>query len=68
MMTVMTAMVNAPTEHDRLEVEIGDAGRDIQSGLALHAQRLQGVGILRTANQEVAAAADSDRRIGADAA
>src|SRR5882724_5229452 len=68
MMTVMQAMMDASAEHDRLEVEIGDAGRDIQAGLALHAQRLQGIGILRTANQEVAATADTDGGVGADTA
>src|SRR5882757_3536705 len=66
MMTVMQAMMDASAEHDRLEVEIGDAGRDIQAGLALHAQRLQGIGILRTANQEVAATADTDGGVGAE--
>ena len=58
----------AMREADRLELNAGDAGRDIQSGLALHADRLQRVGIGRTADQEIAAAADADRRIGADAA
>src|SRR5581483_5923024 len=58
----------AMAEADRLELDAGNARRDIQSGLALHADRLQRIGVARTADQEVAAAADADRRIGADAA
>ena len=67
---VTTAMMPlaAMPEADRLELEAGDTGRDIQSGLALHADRLQRIGVARTADQEIAAAADADRRIGADAA
>jgi hypothetical protein len=65
----MPAMVvPARGELDRLQFEAGDAGGDVQPGLALHAERLQRVGIGRTAHQEVAAAADADRCIGADAA
>src|SRR3981189_17963 len=52
---------------ERLQLDIGNSRRDVQPGLALHADRLQRVGILRTANQKVAAAADPDRRVGADA-
>ena len=67
--TVMLVKVPAAmSDPDRLQLEIGDAGRDVQSGLALHADRLQRVGIRRAADQEIAAAADADRRIGADAA
>src|SRR5689334_24818891 len=51
----------------RLQLEAGDTGGDIQPFLALHAKRLQRVGVGRTADQEVAAAADADRCIGADA-
>ena len=58
----------AMAEADRLELEAGDAGRDVEPGLALHADRLQRVGIARAADQEIAAAADADRRVGADAA
>src|SRR5882724_893161 len=53
-------------ELDRLQFDIGDAGSDIQPGLALHADGLQRIGILRPADQKVAAA-DPDRRVGADA-
>ncbi len=53
---------------DRLQVNAGDAGGDVQPGLALHADRLQGIGIARTANQKVAAETDADRCVGADAA
>src|SRR6201996_8447803 len=68
--STVTAMMPAAAmaEGDRLELDAGDAGRDIQSGLALHADRLQRIGIARTADQEVAAPAAADRRIGADAA
>src|SRR6266704_1717117 len=52
---------------DRLQFDIGDTGSDIQPGLALHADRLQRIGILRPADQKVAAAADPDRCVGADA-
>src|SRR6185437_3013608 len=70
MMMVVVPVVMAPvrTGSHRLEVETGDAGRDVQSGLALQADRLQRVGIGRTADQEIAAAADADRGVGADAA
>src|SRR6185437_6338880 len=47
----------AMAEADRLELEPGDTGRDIQSGLALHADRLQRIGVALTADQEIAAAA-----------
>ena len=53
---------------ERLQLDVGNTGGDVQPGLALHADRLQRVGIRRTADQEVAATADADRRIGADAA
>ena len=66
-MLVMPGSTAAP-EPDRLQLDIGDAGRDVQAGLALHADRLQRVGILRTTDQEIAAEADADRGIGADAA
>src|SRR5215207_4588687 len=67
--TVMAAMVvPARSELDRLQLEAGDAGRDVQSGLSLQADRLQRVGVGGTANQKIAPAADADRCIGADAA
>src|SRR5207248_10325022 len=59
---------SAASEPDRLQFDAGDPGRDIQPGLALHAERLQSVGIGRTADQKIAAKADADRRVGADAA
>src|SRR5437763_8812086 len=55
-------------EADRLQFKAGDAGGDVEPGLALHTDRLQGVSIRRTADQEIAAAANSDRGVGADAA
>ena len=58
----------AMAEANRLKLKARDASRDIQSGLPLHADRLQPIGIAGAADQEVAAAADADRRIGADAA
>src|SRR6478672_822785 len=53
---------------ERLQLDAGDTGGDVEPGLALHAERLQRVGVGRSADQEVAAAADADRCIGADAA
>src|ERR1700704_603577 len=57
----------AMREPYRLQFDISDTGSDIQPGLALHADGLQRIGILRPADQKVAAAADSDRCVGADA-
>src|SRR5258708_38020517 len=73
LLTVMAMAVNGPArtarrEPDRLQIDVGDPGRDIQSGLALHADRLQRVGIRRAADQKVAAKADADGSVGADAA
>src|SRR6185312_15939208 len=60
-----TTMMNAGVmgEANRLEIDAGNAGCDIQSGLSLQADRLQRIGVARPANQEVAATADADRRI-----
>src|SRR4051812_1236482 len=64
----MVAMMPARTGGGvGLQLDAGDAGRDVQPVLALHADRLQRVSIRRAADQEIAAAADADRRIGADA-
>src|ERR1700722_9136073 len=65
---VMMVTIAAMREPHRLQFDVGHAGRDVEPGLALHADRLQRVGILRTADQEIAAAADPDRGVGADAA
>jgi hypothetical protein len=54
-------------EPNRPQFEAGDTGGDVQPGLALHAERLQRVGILRPADQKIAAATDTDRGVGADA-
>src|SRR5258706_16258453 len=66
----MTAMVStaAMAEDHRLEFEAGNARSDVQSGLALHADRLQRIGVARSTDEKVAAAADTDRSVGADAA
>src|SRR4051812_19421940 len=70
--SAVTAMpVDVPArgaKADGLQFEPCDACGDIEPGLSLHADRLQGVGIRRTADQEVAAAADADGGVGADAA
>src|SRR5580700_514939 len=68
MVMAVVPVRTAAAEPDRLQFDVGDACRDVQTGLALYADRLQCVGILRTADQEGAAAADADRRVGADAA
>jgi hypothetical protein len=41
-------------EPNRLQFDIRYSGRDVQAGLALQADRLQCVGILRTSDQEIA--------------
>src|SRR3954451_952143 len=64
----MAGVMASPSKHHRDQFKIGDTSRDVEPGLTLHADRLQRVGILRTADQEVSTAADTDRRIGADAA
>jgi hypothetical protein len=53
--------IAARRELHRLQIEGRHAGCDIQSGLPLHADRLQGIGILRAADQKIAAEADPDR-------
>src|ERR1700756_2061206 len=58
----------AMSETDWLKLEAGNACGHVQPGLALHADRLQRVGIARSAHQEIATAADADRGVGADAA
>ncbi len=70
MMAVMLVpdMTAAAAQSHRRQFEIGDAGRDVQPGLALHADRLQRIGVRRAADQKIAAAADADRGVGADAA
>src|SRR5713226_478885 len=67
-MAVIMPARTAAREADRLQLETGDAGRDVQPGLALHADWLQRIGIRRTADQKITAAADADRSVGADAA
>src|SRR6202048_229284 len=58
----------AAREPDLLQFEAGDAGGDVQPGLALHADRLQRVGFLRPANKKMPPPADTHGSIGADAA
>src|SRR5215468_6458852 len=48
----------APAVPERLQLKPGDAGRDVEPGLALDAERLQRVGIAEAPDQEIAAAAD----------
>ena len=52
-MPVMKPAITAMHEPHRLQFDGGDSGRDVQPGLALHADRLQRVGICRTADQEL---------------
>ena len=68
MMPVLMPMGRTARVPDRLQFEAGDAGGDVQAGLALHADRLQRVGILRSADQKITAAADTHGSIGAEAA
>src|SRR5260370_27107308 len=70
---VMAMPVNMPArtatrEPDRLQLDVGYPGRDIQSGLALHADWLQRGGSRLAADQKVAAKTDADGSVGADAA
>src|SRR5260370_5957559 len=65
-MAVMPAIAAVAKTH-WLQFDISYPGRDIQPGLALHADGLQRVGIRRAADQKVAAETDSDRCVGADA-
>src|ERR1019366_7974632 len=67
-MPVSVPAIAAMREPDRLQFDAGDSGRDVQPGLALHADRLQCVGIFRPTDQEVAAETHPDRCVGADAA
>jgi hypothetical protein len=67
MMMVLVLVVMVPVRMlvgDRLQVETGNAGRDVQPGLTLHADWLQRIGIGRAADQEVTAKTDTDRRVG----
>src|SRR6266702_1008538 len=66
-MMVTAMIVPARAEMNRLQFEAGDACGDIEPGLSLHADRLQGVGILRATDQEIAATADADRGVGTHA-
>src|ERR1700682_4612571 len=70
MMMMMMPMVvpAAAAEANRLQLEAGAPAGDVQSGLALRADRLQRKGMGWAADQEIAAAADADRSVGADAA
>src|SRR5712672_1652035 len=54
-------------EPDRLQLDIGYPGRDVQSGLALHADGLQRIGIRRAADQKIPAETDADGSVGTDA-
>jgi len=67
MMAVMPA-VTARGELHRLKVKTDNAAGHIDTGLALEAQRLKRVGVLRAAPQQIAAAADEERDVAADAA
>src|ERR1700730_15738406 len=63
----MPAM-SARHEQNGLQLDIRYPGRDVQPGLALHADGLQRIGIRRTADQKIAAETDPDRGVGADTA
>ena len=67
-MTMMADVMAAAPERHRRQFKIGNSRRDVETGLPLHADRLQRVGILRTADQKIAAAADADRGVCADTA
>src|SRR5450755_2993738 len=46
-----------------LQVDLGDAGRDVDAGLALNRQRLQFDGAVRPADQDICSDARADRRL-----
>src|SRR5258707_4461657 len=50
-----------------LQLDMGNACGDVQSGLALHDDGLQRIGIRRAADQKIAAATDADGSVGTDA-
>ncbi len=52
----------------RAQADVDDAGNGGKTGLALEAERLQRIGIGGTTHQEVCTDADTDGRIGAEAA
>src|ERR1700694_5776674 len=65
-MVVMPAM-SAMREPHRLQLDIGYPSRDVQPGLALHADGLQRIGIRWTADKKIAAETDADGSVSADA-
>src|ERR1700730_10131080 len=67
MMPVVVPTMSAMRERHRLDFDGGYSGRDVQPGLALHADGLQRVGIGRTTDQKVAAETQPDRGVDADA-
>jgi hypothetical protein len=66
-LTMADVMAAAPERHRR-QFKIGNSCCDVKAGLTLHADRLQRVGILRTPDQKITAAAYADRGVGADTA
>ena len=67
MLAVMPG-VTARSELHRLKVETDNAAGDVKAGLALQAQRLKCVGVLRTAPHQIAAATQAERDVAAHAA
>src|SRR3569623_1822817 len=67
-MVTVTLGMTAMDVANRAQLEVHDTAGDVEAGLALQAEGLQREGVGRTANQEVAAAADADRGIAANAA
>src|SRR5258708_10205397 len=63
---MVVPVMPAPDPHRR-KFDIGNSSRDVQPGLALHADWLDPIGILRTTDQKVAAETDPNRCVGADA-
>jgi hypothetical protein len=51
----------------RVEDEFGDAGGDVEAGLGRHAHRLQRVGAVEAADQNVGSGADSGGGLGGGA-
>ena len=66
-MPVSVPARTAASEPQWLQLDIGYPSRDVQPGLALHADGLQRIGIRWTADKKIAAETDADGSVSADA-
>ena len=68
MVAMLTLLLVGALEGDGFKLEADDAAGYVHAGLALQAERLKREGILRTAPQQVAAAAEEERGVAAHTA